>query len=230
MNDLPSEDAIASLIAQNASLSTCDSPCARGSQTSSLSGDFESFTPTPRQQIPIFRPPQQALAPERSQERPDEPNQLPFLEPQTETNYRDCVGEFETVLSALKPSYRQNSGEDKKPPTPPPKKHSVSREASLDQSIGIPIVDSLVNNSPMLMNSQLYHSLSPKTELIRSESHEEHKENENTVRGGINVKEATQIFNRKASEDAKILSPMARGIRKDQDFRVSHSIFAPIAF
>lgn len=183
-----------------------------------------------RQQAPAYRAPpdyvpMELKSPERPPEKPVGPLKLPFLEPATETNYRDCVGEFQTVLSALKPPSRQSSREEQRPPTPPPKKHSLSRETSLDQSIGIPIVASPMMNAP-IMGSPMHYSPLSKVELIRSSSRDEDKENENGEKNRIGgyVKETTQIFNRKASEEAKIPSPMGKGLRKDQDLKVS-SIF-----
>lgn len=193
LNELPSDDAIASYNPSNSTYP--DSPGARTSQASSQSSDPEIFA-SPRQPPP-YRPPPEIKT---SEKPPPGPLKLPFLEPETEYNYRDCVGEFQTVLSSLKPPSRQSSREDR-PPTPPPKRTSLSRETSIDQNIGIPIV--------------------------RSNSRDDDKENENVEKnkGGGYVKEATQIFNRKATEDTKIPSPLSKGLKKEQDAKVSVNFF-----
>lgn len=177
----------------------------------SMSSDIES---SPARQPPPYRaPPQVSPAPLTSSVPASMTTVgLPILEPQTKTQYKECVDEFKQAVSSFMDTNRavervdvtsrKNSFEqiieDNSPPTLPPRKRSsidsrsLSRENSLDQS------------EKEDFNKENMQS----TDSINALETEENK---------ISVKEAMIKFNRYASEeDAKIPSPMGKNKKPEK--------------
>lgn len=133
---------------------------------------------------------------------------LPILEPTTKTQYKDCVNEFQQVMSNFMDSNRvdvtsrKNSFEqiieDQAPPSLPPRKRSsidhrsISRENSVEQP------------QPE-KNDNKENVLSPDTTAAETDENK------------ISVKEAMMKFNRYASEEeAKVPSPLSKAARKPE--------------
>lgn len=79
-------------------------------------------------------PQQQHFPPQNmNQMLPIAPAPVPFLEPTTKTQYKDCVDEFSNVMKNFHDSNNRTPEVEEPPPSlPPRKKSSVSREPSLD--------------------------------------------------------------------------------------------------
>lgn len=138
---------------------------------------------------------------------------LPILEPVTKVQYKDCVNEFQQVMSNFMDSNRvdvtsrKNSFEqiieEQTPPSLPPRKRtsidhrSISRENSVEQ----PQFDNKENiQSPAALPAE-------------------------TDENKISVKEAMMKFNRFASEEeAKVPSPLSKAAKKLE--KVSSHAFA----
>lgn len=202
-NEVPSEESA------SGNTSACMSPISMVSMTS----DIES---SPARQPPPYRAPPQ-VSPASSPLASSVPASmttlgLPILEPQTKTQYKECVDEFKQAVSSFMDTNRavdrvdvtsrKNSFEqiieDNSPPTLPPRKRSsidsraLSRENSLDQS------------EKEDFNKENMQS----TDSINALETEDNK---------ISVKEAMIKFNRYASEeDAKIPSPMGKNKKPEK--------------
>lgn len=136
---------------------------------------------------------------------------LPILEPQTKEQYKECVNEFQQVMSnfmdgsnKVDVASRKNSFEqiieEQAPSLPPRKKvdnRSFSRENSIEKSFE-------TNKDDNKENTQIIQTSSP---------NEESK--------GVSVKEAMLKFNRYAeAEEAKVPSPMSK-LLKNKTEKVS---------
>lgn len=127
---------------------------------------------------------------------------LPTLEPNTKVQYKDCVNEFQHVMSNFMDSnrvdvtMRKNSFEqiieDQTPPSLPPRKRSsidhrsISRENSIEQQ------------------------QNDNKENVETDAAE-------TDENKISVKEAMMKFNRYAAEEeAKVPSPLSKAARKPE--------------
>ncbi|CAO1306834.1 unnamed protein product [Diamesa tonsa] len=200
-NEVPSEESA------SGNTSACMSPISMVS----MSSDIES---SPARQPPPYRAPPQVSPAPLTTSVPASMTTigLPILEPQTKTQYKECVDEFKQAVSSFMDTNRavervdvtsrKNSFEqiieDNSPPTLPPRKRSsidsraLSRENSLDQS------------EKEDFNKENMQS----TDSINALETEENK---------ISVKEAMIKFNRYASEeDAKIPSPMGKNKKPEK--------------
>lgn len=137
---------------------------------------------------------------------------LPIVEPEPKAQYKECVNEFQQVMSnfmdanrseRVDVASRKNSFEqiieDQAPPTLPPRKrtsiehHSLSRENSIEQT------------SEKDDNKENMQSSEPLNTSVSGELDE----------NKISVKEAMMKFNRFASEEeAKIPSPLSKASKK----------------
>lgn len=198
-NEVPSEESLMDT-------SACMSPVSMVSMSSDL-GDSPSRLPPP------YRPPPQFPSAPSSpaiQHNPVPASMhtvgLPVVETQTKVQYKDCVNEFQHVMSNFLDSTRvdvtsrKNSFEqiieDQTPPSLPPRKRpsidhrSISRENSVEQA---PEKDDNKEN----------------IQLPDAATTPETDENK------ISVREAMVKFNRYASEEeAKIPSPLSKASKK----------------
>lgn len=198
-NEVPSEESYLDN-------SACMSPVSMTSMSSDF-GDSPSRLPPP------YRPPPQfpsALVSPAIQHNPVPASMhtvgLPVVESQTKVQYKDCVNEFQQVMTNFLDSNRvdvtsrKNSFEqfieEQTPPSLPPRKRpsidhrSISRENSVEQT---PERDD---------NKENIQSPDP----VISPETEENK---------ISVREAMMKFNRYASEEeAKVPSPLSKASKK----------------
>ena len=177
----------------------------------SMTSDFDS----PSRMPPPYRPPPQfASAPSSPSMHQPVPASmhtvgLPILEPSTKVQYKDCVSEFQQVMSnfldsnrvdvtSRKNSFEQIIEEHQTPPSLPPRKRtsvdhrSISRENSVEQ----PIDD----------NKENMHTTDSVTPTMAE-----------TDENKMSVREAMMKFNRYASEEeAKIPSPLSKPSKKTE--------------
>ncbi|CRL00307.1 CLUMA_CG013580, isoform A [Clunio marinus] len=198
-NELPSDDYMSDA-------SACMSPVSMMSMSSDF-GDSPSRIPPPYRQ-----PPQFPTTPPINQSVPPSMTTvgLPIVEPQAKVQYKECVNEFQQVMSnfldqnRVDVTSRKNSFEqiieDQTPPSLPPRKRSsvdhrsISRENSVEHSIKDD------NNKE---NCQVFDSVP----ALPTETDE----------NKISVKEAMMKFNRYASEEeAKIPSPLSKANKKTE--------------
>lgn len=187
------------------------------SPTASIMSMTSDFGDSPSRLPPPYRaPPQFASAPSSpALHQPVPPSMttvgLPNVEVQTKTQYKDCVSEFQQVMSnyldsnrvdvtSRKNSFEQIIEEQAPPPLPQRKRasidhRSISRENSIEQS------------QEKDDNKENIQSAAPPAE---------------TDENKISVKEAMMKFNRYASEEeAKVPSPLSKATRKPEKVSVA---------
>lgn len=188
--------------------SACMSPVSMVSISSDF-GDSPSRLPPPYRPPPQF--PSAPSSPSIQQPVPASMTTvgLPILEPQTKVQYKDCVNEFQQVMTNFLDSNhvdvasRKNSFEqiieEQTPPSLPPRKRtsidhrSISRENSIEQT----------DRDDNKENNQ-----SPDSATSPSAETDENK---------ISVREAMKKFNRYASEEeAKVPSPLSKASKKPE--------------
>lgn len=209
-NEAPTEE---SLMDNNA----CMSPVSMMSMSSDM-GDSPSRIPPPYRPPPLFSSAPSSPAIVHNQPVPASMTTvgLPILEPQTKVQYKDCVNEFQQVMSNFMDSNRvdvtsrKNSFEqiieEQTPPSLPPRKRasidhrSISRENSVEQA----------------PDENKENAQAPDTAALAAPETDENK---------ISVREAMMKFNRYASEEeAKVPSPLSKASKKQAD-KVSLSHF-----
>jgi hypothetical protein len=218
VNEIPTEDAV---------LNSANMPMSPGNRSSLSSMSFMSEgEPSPFKQPPPYRPPPQVSSPLAAKPPP-------FLEPQTHTQFKDCVNEFKSVVTAIggnrdavvtapeKPELARTDSSDSRKSAvkvggqEPVKKNSVEMYRFDDAPApAIPPRKRLSEDKGSISRET---SVEEKVETHVKTCEEGNKENveEKVEENKLSVKEKMMKFNRYASEEeAKVPSPMGKKTEK----------------